>query len=324
MAGATGTERGELSLQDTSLLTDSMVHEVHAGLARTQKTLSPKYFYDKKGSELFDAITMAPEYYPARTEVQLLRTHSDELAELLGKNSYLFELGSGSSVKIRLLLEALRPRRYIPMDISRDHLLAAAARLARDYPWLEINSVHIDYSRPWDMPDFGPGRYNVFFPGSSIGNFEPHAALALLRKVAMLGGVGGGLLIGVDLKKDVSVLEAAYNDAQGVTARFNLNILSHINQRLGANFEPRNFAHRAIYNETHGRIEMHLACLRDHGVRMQGRAYEFATGETIHTENSYKYTIAEFHALAAQAALFPVKVWTDSKALFSMHYLVRR
>lgn len=299
----------------------SMAAEVRAGLSRPRKHLPPKLFYDKKGSELFDVITRLPEYYPTRTEIGLLREHVVEMAELLGSHSVLLELGSGSSIKIRLLLEAARPRIYVPMDISREHLIDAAQALARDYPWLTVHAACVDYSQPWDMPDFGPGRHNAFFPGSSIGNFEPAAALQLLRRVRRLVGHDGGLLIGVDLKKDAGILESAYNDTQGVTAEFNLNMLAHINRRLAADFDPGNFAHKAIYNVELGRIEMHLECRRDNLVRIDGDVYHFVAGETIHTENSYKYSIAEFHDLAARAGFTPVRVWRDQAGLFSIHYL---
>ena len=207
------------------------------------------------------------------------------------------------------------------MDISREHLIDSAQQLARDYPWLRVHAACVDYSQPWDMPDFGPGRYNAFFPGSSIGNFEPAAALRLLRQVRRLVGPGGGLLIGVDLKKDINALEDAYNDRQGVTGEFNLNILLHINRRLAADFDPGNFAHKAIYNTNHGRIEMHLECLCDHLVHINGHAYRFKSGETIHTENSYKYSTEDFHTLADRAGFAPVRVWTDPAGLFSIHYL---
>lgn len=298
-----------------------MSDEVHSGLVSEQKTLPPKYFYDKKGSELFDAITELPEYYVTRTEIELLESHVDEMAELLGADSYLLELGSGSSKKIRLLLEALRPKIYVPMDISREHLIESSKKLNKDYPWLTIHAACIDYSRPWDIPDFGEGRYNAFFPGSSIGNFDPVDALKLLKQVKQLVGHGGGLLIGVDLKKDNALLEAAYNDEQGVTADFNLNLLAHINERLDADFDMENFRHKARYNSEQGRVEMHLECVKDHQVSIDEARYQFATGETIHTENSYKYSIEEFHQLAEQVDFSPVKVWVDDKQLFSIHYL---
>jgi dimethylhistidine N-methyltransferase len=318
---ATASRKDAIHYHELHRPAASMAAEVHAGLSRRQKCLPPKLFYDRKGSELFDVITRLPEYYPTRTEIGLLRQHGAEMAELLGSQSVLLELGSGSSIKIRLLLEAVRPRLYVPMDISREHLIDAAQRLARDYPWLTVHAACIDYSQPWDMPDFGPGRYNAFFPGSSIGNFEPAAALQLLRQVRRLVGQDGGLLIGVDLKKEAHLLEDAYNDTRGVTADFNLNILAHINRRLAADFEPDNFAHKAIYNADLGRIEMYLECRRDHRVRIDGSLYRFAAGETIHTENSYKYAVAEFHDLAARAGFAPVRVWTDPARLFSVHYL---
>ena len=321
MATATAGKEDAIHYHELHRPTASMAAEVRAGLSRRQKYLPPKLFYDKTGSELFDVITRLPEYYPTRTEIGLLRRHADEMAELLGSHSILLELGSGSSIKIRLLLEAARPRIYVPMDISREHLIDAAQSLARDYPWLTVHAACVDYSQPWDMPDFGPGRLNAFFPGSSIGNFEPAAALQLLRQVRRLVGRDGGLLIGVDLKKDTGILECAYNDKQGVTADFNLNMLAHINRRLEADFDPGNFAHKAIYNADLGRIEMHLECRRDHRVHIDGDVYRFAAGETIHTENSYKYSIAEFHGLAAQAGFTPVRVWRDQAGLFSVHYL---
>jgi len=321
MAKATTMNNDAIHYHELHRPAESMAAEVRAGLSREQKFLPPKLFYDRKGSELFDVITRLPEYYPTRTEIGLLRQHAAEMAQLLGKDSILLELGSGSSVKIRLLLEAVRPRIYVPMDISRDHLIDAARRLARDYPWLTVHAACVDYSQHWNIPDFGPGRYNAFFPGSSIGNFEPAQALRLLRQVRRLVGRGGGLLIGVDLKKDIGTLENAYNDRQGVTADFNLNVLAHINRRLAADFDLGNFAHKAIYNAEQGRIEMHLECTRDHRVRVDGYVYRFASGETIHTENSYKYSIEDFHRLAAQAGFEPVRVWTDPAGLFSVHYL---
>ena len=299
---------------------DAMSEEVKEGLSRRQKSLSPKYFYDQHGSKLFDKITQQPEYYPTVTELKLLKQHMPEIAELMGNNSILMELGSGSSIKIRLLLEALQPDIYVPMDISREHLIVSSQKLASDYPWLEIHAAYVDYSQSWTIPDFGPGRYNAFFPGSSIGNFEPDAALKLLKQISELVGKKGGLLIGVDVKKDTTKLEQAYNDANGVTAEFNLNILQHINHHLDADFDLDKFAHKAFYNEEFGRIEMHLKCLVDHQVHIGDDSYDFKAGETIHTENSYKYSVDQLQALAAKAGFSPVKVWLDSDGLFSIHY----
>jgi len=321
MTTATAIKKDAIHFHELHRPTDTMAAEVHAGLARRPKRLPPKLFYDKKGSELFDAITRLPEYYPTRTEIDLLRRHAAEMAGLLGSDGVLLELGSGSSVKIRLLLEAVRPQIYVPMDISREHLIDSAQCLARDYPWLTVHAACVDYSQPWDVPDFGPGPYNAFFPGSSIGNFEPDAALRLLRHVRGLLGQSGGLLIGVDLKKDTRILEQAYNDSRGVTADFNLNILRHINRRLAADFDPGDFRHKAFYNEQLGRIEMHLVSRLEHRVRVGGSLYHFAAGETIHTENSYKYAVTEFHDLAVRADFAPLRVWTDQAGLFSIHYL---
>jgi dimethylhistidine N-methyltransferase len=301
-----------------------MAAEVHAGLTQPQKSLSPKYFYDRIGSELFERITRLPEYYPTRTETQLLKRHIAEIATLFGSHSTLFELGSGSSAKSRLLIDAIRPVLYVPMDISGEYLAASANLLASDYPWLAIHAVCLDYSRPWRLPPLGDAPLNAFFPGSSIGNFEPAAARQLLQRVAGLLGPGGGLLIGADLKKDAATLERAYNDAAGVTARFNLNVLTHINSRLDAGFDTADFAHQAVYNHAYGRIEMHLVCLRTHSVLINGRTYPFRAGETIHTESSYKYSTEEFFELAESSGFSPASVWTDPNRLFSVYFLTAR
>lgn len=318
---ASVTKKDTIYLHEIEMRSASMASEIHHGLSAEQKKLPAKYFYDKAGSKLFDAITTLPEYYQTRTEIALLERYVDEMASLFGEHSFLLELGSGSSVKIRLLLEAIQPEIYIPMDISREHLIDAAQRIAADYPWLTVHAACVDYSQPWDVPDFGQGRYNAFFPGSSIGNFTPDEAMILLRQVKRLVGVGGGLLIGVDLKKDVAILERAYNDTQGVTAEFNLNMLAHINDRLDADFDLNNFEHKAIYNQRDSRIEMHLTCLQDHQVSVDDTIYSFQSGETIHTENSYKYSIEEFRVLAEQAGFSSVKCWSDEDELFSIHYL---
>ncbi|WP_144391690.1 L-histidine N(alpha)-methyltransferase [Pleionea sediminis] len=300
---------------------DSMSDDVHQGFSATPKKLSPKYFYDQRGSQLFDEITELPEYYPTRTEISLLKKHAGEFSELLGENSILFELGSGSSLKIRILLEALRPSVYVPMDISKAHLIESSQRLAEDYPWLEVHANRVDYSQDWEVPDFGPGRYNAFFPGSSIGNFDPKDACRLLEQVAKLVGNKGGLLIGVDLKKEKSVLEDAYNDSAGVTAQFNLNLLHHINHQMNSEIDPETFSHKAIYNDRVGRIEMHLVSNKEQSIQIEDQTYRFNKGESIHTESSYKYSVEEFHHLVKQAGFDPVKVWTDEQNLFSIHYL---
>ena len=301
--------------------------EVLSGLGANPKRLSPKFFYDQRGSRLFDAITQLPEYYPTRTEIALLAEWGDDIAEYLGRGQVLVELGSGSSIKIRTLLEALAPAVYVPVDISREHLLASAESLSRHFPGLCIEAVCADYSGPFELPlDPRWGRPAAFFPGSSIGNFEPAAAVRLLGRVARVLGPGGRLLIGVDLKKDRAVLEAAYNDRQGVTAAFNLNLLARINRELGADFDADAFEHRAWLDTTPDpqlpdgpwRIEMHLVSRRDQRVRVDGHRFDFAEGESIHTESSYKYDIAGFGRLAALAGFETERVWTDAERRFSV------
>jgi dimethylhistidine N-methyltransferase len=301
----------------------NMRAEILAGLALPQKRLSPKWFYDAEGSRLFDAICSLPEYYPTRTEIGILRSHGAEMAELLGRDALLIELGSGSSLKIQVLLEALRPAIYMPVDISKDHLLASAEALADAFPGLAVHACCADYSGPFELPvhDYDHPRA-AFFPGSSIGNFDPVDAQRLLERVGALLGAGGRLLIGVDLRKDVSVLHAAYNDAQGVTAAFNLNLLRRINVELGADFDLDAYHHQAHFNDEQSRIEMHLVSRQDHRVHIDGQTFHFAEGESIHTESSYKYSIESFQALARAAGFAPERFWTDERALFSVHCLV--
>lgn len=300
------------------------------GLSRLQKRLSPKYFYDREGSLLFDAITELPEYYPTRTEVGILRRYGAEMAQQMGRGQLLAELGSGSSLKIQVLLAALEPAVYMPVDISKEHLIASAESLAERFPGLTIHAVCADYSGPFDLPlAVHAGARAAFFPGSSIGNFEPAQAAALLARVGWLLGPGGRLLVGVDLVKDVAVLEAAYNDAQGVTAAFNLNLLARMNRDLGADFDPDAFEHRAFYNSapgngttvTPGRIEMHLVSRVPQQVRIGEQIISFVAGETIHTESSYKYRRPEFATLAHAAGFATEQVWLDPDALFSVHLL---
>ncbi len=300
----------------------NLKEEVLNGLSSQPKAISPKFFYDREGSLLFDQITELPEYYPARTEIGLLKEHGAEMALQLGKKSLLLELGSGSSQKIRLLLDALQPAAYMPMDISKEHLWHSAQTLATDYPDLDIHAVCVDYSSDFHLP-YSPDfmAKSAFFPGSSIGNFEPIEAQKLLQRVAQLLGHGGVLLIGVDLKKDLPSLNAAYNDAQGITAAFNLNLLTRINCELEAHFDLSCFEHHAFYNERLGRIEMHLVSNTSQTVKVEGKSFRFAKGESIHTECSYKYTVEEFHHLAAEADFQPKQVWVDSSQLFSVHCL---
>lgn len=297
--------------------------EVLAGLALPQKRLAPKFFYDGEGSRLFDDICRLPEYYPTRTEIGILQRHGAEIARRLGREALLIELGSGSSLKIRVLLEALRPAVYMPVDISREHLLNSAEALAMLFPALSVHAVCADYSVPFTLPvDDHEHPRAAFFPGSSVGNFEPADAERFLERVGALLGPGGKLLIGVDLRKDPQVLNAAYNDRAGVTAAFNLNLLRRINRELGGGFDLNGFHHGAFYDEQLGRIEMHLISRRDQQVRVAGEVFGFREGESIHTECSYKYSVEGFQALATRAGFAPERVWTDPAGLFSVHCLV--
>ncbi|MHB8534409.1 MAG: L-histidine N(alpha)-methyltransferase [Sulfuricaulis sp.] len=314
--------QGAVQFYDEQASTTTLRDEVLQGLGARPKRIAPKFFYDERGSRLFDAICELPEYYPTRTEMAILESCADEVARLAGADSTLIELGSGASKKIRLLLEALWPRQYFGIDISREFLLESVQLLARDYPWLEVHAACADFTQDLDLPDCpGSGRKLVFFPGSTIGNFEPRDALAFLERVRRLIQPGGALLIGVDLKKDPQVLHDAYNDSQGVTAAFNLNLLERLRTELGAELNLENFRHRAFYNATRGRVEMHLVSRRAQEIRVLGKRFRFEADETIHTESSYKYSVEEFHALARRAGLQPRQVWLDSARLFSVHYL---
>jgi dimethylhistidine N-methyltransferase len=296
--------------------------DVLAGLSARRKRIPAKYFYDDAGSRLFDDITELPEYYPTRTELGILLAHAGEMAARCGPRCLLIELGAGSLKKARILLDRLdRPAGYAPVDVSGAHLRAAAAALADDYSALEVTPVVADFTRPFRLPDLPAARRVAFFPGSTIGNFDPPEADALLRRVARLVGPGGGLLLGIDLRKDVAVLERAYNDGAGVTAAFNLNLLARINRELDADFDPDAFRHHAFYNREHSRIEMHLVSQRAQRVRVGDAAFDFRAGESIHTENSYKYDVAEFAARAAACRLRLDASWTDAHNYFAVLYL---
>lgn len=299
--------------------------EVLQGLARRPKSIPPKFFYDDHGSRLFDKICDQPEYYPTRTEIRLLKENARHIAELVQRDSMLIELGSGSNQKVRLLLDILKPAAYVPVDISRDYLLQEARAVAEDYPWLRVYAACADFSQALQLPRSAAGsRKMAFFPGSSIGNFEPDAAQSLLANIARLVQPGGALLIGADLKKAPAVLNAAYNDAQGITAAFNLNLLRRINRELGANFKLEQFAHQAFYNPREGRVEMHLVSRVDQTVRVAGQSFEFTAGESIHTESSYKYTPEEFEAMVAAAGFDLVQWWTDADSRFGVFYFTSR
>lgn len=298
--------------------------DVIAGLSQSARSLPPKYFYDARGSELFEAICELPEYYPTRTEVALMLDRGAAMARHPGPGCAVIEYGSGSGRKTRILLEALRPRAYVPIDIAREQLEKTAAEISRAFPGVAVTAVCADYSRPLELPRGAvpaSARRVVYFPGSTIGNLTPPEAAAFLDVARRLAGAGGGMLVGVDLKKDSARLNAAYNDARGVTARFNLNLLARINRELGGDFDLSAFRHHAFYNQRLGRVEMHLVSLRQQRVRVDGVSFSFRGGETIHTESSYKYTATEFQALARGAGFEPVEYWTDAEALFAVHYL---
>lgn len=307
--------------QPVTVADSSLRDDVLQGFAQTPKALSPKYFYDQRGSELFAAITRQPEYYPTRTEEGILAAAAGEIARLAGRDAALVELGSGASRKVRLLLEAMHPAGYLGIDISREFLLSSTQRLAADYPWLDVSAACADFSRPMTLPDSLDGlRPIAFFPGSSIGNFTPEEAGVFLRNLHRMLPTTGGLLIGVDLIKDRARLDAAYNDAAGVTADFNLNLLERIRRELDTDLDPQRFRHLAFFNEEQARIEMHLVSTRDQTVRLEGRRFTFREGERLHTENSYKYSLASFRALAEDAGFRQVRVWTDPEGLFAVFY----
>ena len=295
--------------------------EVIAGLSQVPKCISPKYFYDQQGSELFDAITELDEYYIPRVERQIFLEYCTEICSVLGESVTLVEPGAGSCEKVRWLLQELKPAAYVPMDISAEHLYASAADLSNEYPDLSIVPKVCDHTQGLDLQlakDASPAVF--FYPGSSVGNFEPAAAVAFLRSIRAQISEGGGLLIGVDAKKDQRVLHDAYNDKEGVTARFNVNVLSNLNNLLGGTIDSAKFEHHALYNEAHGRIEMHLRCTEAHAAELAGKRVEFAENELVHTENSYKYHPEEFVALAERAGFAHEKLWQDKQGWFSVMY----
>ncbi len=304
---------------DTQFLADAL-----AGLKSQPKTLPCKYFYDKRGSQLFDQICELPEYYPTRTEVGIMEDNIEEMAAVFGLNALLIEYGSGSSTKTRILLDHLpHLAGYVPMDISREHLYQTADGLAAAYPNLDILPLCADYTQSFTLPNaHRPVQSRVvYFPGSTIGNFHRPEAALFLTRIAKACGPGGGLLIGVDLRKSPQILEPAYNDAQGVTAAFNLNLLARMNTELGADFTLDGFAHSAFYDQEIGRIEMHLLSLNAQTVRLGGETIHFAEDETIWTECSYKYSLPEFADMAASAGFCVRRVWTDADRKFSVQYL---
>lgn len=319
------TERVPFQFHDLHPDTENFRADVLRGLAQPQKALPPKYFYDARGSELFELICDLPEYYPTRTELAMMQLHAPDMARRLGGECLLIEYGAGSGRKTRVLIEALAPLGYVAIDISRTALQQCAAELAARYRAVKVAAVCADYMRALDLPalnGIAPRRRAIYFPGSTIGNFTRAEALVFLRHARELAGVGGAMLVGVDLKKDTARLSAAYNDAQGVTAAFNLNLLARINRELDGDFDLAAFEHHAFYDVAQGRIEMHLRSLREQTVNVGGHTFTFRRGETIHTENSCKYSVDEFRQLAREAGFTPEHCWRDAEQLFSIHYLV--
>ena len=302
--------------------TSAFARDVIGDLSQHPKRLSPKYFYDAAGSELFEQITLLPEYYPTRTELAILRDRSRAISEIIPAGAALVEFGAGATTKVRLLLNECSLGAYVPVDISGEFLKAQALALRADFPGLQVHPVTADFTMPFELPAAIGAMPKVgFFPGSTLGNFEPHEACAFLRSARGILGKAARMVIGVDLEKDERLLHDAYNDAAGVTARFNLNVLVRINRELGGNFDLSAFVHRAIYNRERHRVEMHLISKKQQAVRMLGTSFSFRHGESIHTENSYKYSLERFGALARGAGWTVRKSWTDNARMFSVHAL---
>ncbi len=312
------------SLYDLHQVRDTFLDEAIAGLNGSEKTLPCKFFYDRRGSLLFDQICELEEYYPTRTEMAIMYAHAGEMASCMGHRCLLIEYGSGTSMKTRLLLAHLEePSGYVPIDICREHLLEAASALRLQFPGVPVLPICGDYTDRIFLPSApgGTDRRVVYFPGSTIGNFHPEEAQRFLRSVANLVGSDGGMLIGVDLKKDPRIINAAYNDSRGITAQFNLNLLARMNADLGADFVVNRFRHIAFYNEVLGRIEMHILSLCDQQVCIGDCVVGFKKGETIWTESSYKYSLDEFEDLSQTAGWRVDRVWTDADTYFSVQYL---
>ncbi len=310
-------------LIDQAPATESFREAVLRGLQRSQKQVPSKFLYDERGSKLFSKICEQEEYYPTRTEIGIMRRHGEAMAHAIGPKARLVELGSGSSLKTRLLLDRLTDlASYVPVDISREFLLESAEALAEEYPSVPIQPVCADYTEPFTLPDPPPlaARTVGYYPGSTIGNFRPEEAQDFLQRIANLVRPDGGLLLGVDLKKDVGILEAAYNDAAGVTAAFNKNLLRRMNRELNATFDLDRFEHQAVWNPERGCIEMHLRSTTAQTVTVAGQEFSFEEGETIHTEDSHKYTLDEFAELAEETGFEVDHLWTDDRGFFSVQY----
>jgi dimethylhistidine N-methyltransferase len=308
------------------IVPDVELEQLIEGLRQPEKMISPKYFYDERGSQLFDEITRLPEYYPTETELGIMRDNVGEIASLVGKQASLIEFGSGSSLKTRVLLEHLDElAAYVPVDISEDHLLESARQIHEDFPDLDVLPVVADFTHPFQLPSpkVMPVRNIVYFPGSTIGNFTNEAARELLQVMYGEAGAGGALLIGVDLQKDPAIIERAYNDSAGVTAEFNRNMLRHLNREFDANFDLDAFAHSAKYNDKKGRVEIRLVSRQDQTFTLGGESFSIARDEAILTEYSHKYTLEGFAAMAETAGFGVERVWMDAERLFSVQYLVR-
>jgi len=315
--------KAPITLYDLHPPLDDFRAEVLQGLSQPQKIISPKFLYDKRGAELFDEICKLDEYYLTRTETSILQDNAAAIANLIGDGA-LIEFGSGSSQKVRILLDAMpKLATYVGLDISKQHLQESCNRLAADYPGLEAIAICTDYTQPITLPDIPTlkNRHKVgFFPGSSIGNLEPVEVVQFLRNAASLLKPGGDLLIGVDLKKSAAILEPAYNDSKGISAAFALNVLMRMNRELGSDFDLNNFIYTAVYNPI-GRIEMYIVSLKHQVIHFDDVKISLKPGEMLRTEHSYKYTVEEFQALAAIAGYCTKSVWTDPQNLFSLHYL---
>ncbi len=304
---------------------ETFLRDVCTGLAYPQKSLPCKYLYDKRGSELFDQICETDEYYPTRTELEIMEANADSIAYQIDRGVMLVEYGSGSSIKTRILLEALcDPVAYVPVDISEEHLLKTAEELKLAFPHIAIRPVVADFTKPFTLSTAGSNHTHValYFPGSTIGNFTPEAAGELLRFMASMLGPQGGLLIGIDLQKEVSVIEAAYNDAEGVTAEFNLNLLERINTELDGDFDLSQFEHKAVYNDQHHRMEISIVSLTDQCAKVGTKQFQFRRGEEILTEYSHKYTVDGFAEFASRYGYSLHKHWTDNRGYFGVLHLV--
>ncbi|MBI1249201.1 L-histidine N(alpha)-methyltransferase [bacterium] len=309
----------------TTLARDRFLDDSLTGLNDSPKRLPCKYFYDRRGSQLFDQICETDEYYLTRTETTIMQRYAGEMGQCLGEGIRLVELGSGSSIKTRTLLDHLiDPVAYVPVDISREHLLASAEQISDEYPDIEILPVCADFTKPFTLPNPSakPSHSAVYFPGSTIGNFQPQAAQKLLHSMAQMCGQQGGLLIGIDLQKDREILERAYNDDEGVTAAFNLNLLHRMRKELGATLDVEAFEHHAIYNQQQGRIEIYLRSQVEQTIHLDGQSVRLEEGELIHTEYSHKYTIDGFAQMAGEVGWTLRRSWTDANNYFAVLHLI--